>query len=138
MSDDIDADLATGEVAEDAAPEAPTLVYGNCVEFFDAFLRRIYVRTINGRDTHWSARWWESAEAIYRIDALWRSWEALRLDAALGASSWLRDHMDYHMGVLTSATGPFANDDTRHNAKDGPLPHEAPPEGMFPDERGTA
>lgn len=129
MSDEV-------HIATDEPPrEVPTLVYGNCVEFFDGFLRRIYVRAINGRDTHWSARWWENAEAVYRIDSLWRSWEALRLDAAIGSSTWLRDHMDYHMRVLTSSGGPFADEDTRHRPKDGPLPHERPPEGMFPDER---
>lgn len=135
MSDDVD--VATGEVTAEAAPEAPRLVYGNCAEFFDGFLRRIYVRSINGRETHWSPRWWESAEAVYRIDAMWRAWESLRLDAALGASTWLRDHMDYHMAVLTSSAGPFGHLDDRYSAKAGGLPHEEPPAGTFVDERSA-
>lgn len=119
-----------------AEHEAPQLVYGNCAEFFDGFLRHVYARQINGAGTHWSARWWESAEAVYRIDALWRAWEHLRLDAATGSSTWLRDHADYHLGILMSPAGPFGKDTDRHPF--GPLPHEAPRDGLFIDERTEA
>ncbi|MEJ7784942.1 MAG: DUF4913 domain-containing protein [Solirubrobacteraceae bacterium] len=34
-----------------------------------------------------------------RLEALWRSWEYLRLDGNLGISVWMRDHLDHHMAV---------------------------------------
>ena len=69
-----------------------------------------------------------------RLEAMWRAWEHLRMDAATGTSVWLRDHADHHLGVLMSPTGPWAlSKDTA--GPDEPLPYEAPPEGLFPDIR---
>lgn len=42
-----------------------------------------------------------------RIDALWRTWEAARLDSVAGISTWMLHHLDPHMTQLTSANGPF-------------------------------
>ena len=61
---------------------------------------------------------------------MWRSWEHHRLDPATGISTWLRDHADYHLGILMSPNGPFAN--SRDTATlDKPLPYQAPPNGLF-------
>lgn len=119
--------------------EIPQLYYGSVDEFVREFVCPIFCRNVGeeGRaDYRWSARWWESAEAITRLEAMWRSWEQLRLDAATGASVWLRDHADHHLGVLMSPTGPWAlSKDTA--GPDEPLPYEAPPEGLFPDVRDS-
>jgi hypothetical protein len=114
-----EAELNPPPAGEPTPPEeAPTLYYGE-----------------EGRaDYRWSARWWESAEAIARLEAMWRAWEHLRMDASTGTSVWLRDHADHHLGVLMSPTGPWAlSKDTA--GPDEPLPYEAPPEGLFPDVR---
>lgn len=120
-----------------AGEEAPTLYYGSVDEFVREFVCPIFRRNVGeeGRaDYRWSARWWESAEAIARLEAMWRAWEHLRMDAATGTSVWLRDHADHHLGVLMSPTGPWAlSKDTA--GPDEPLPYEAPPEGLFPDVR---
>ena len=119
------------------AEEAPTLYFGSVDEFVREFVCPIFRRNVGeeGRaDYRWSARWWESAEAIARLEAMWRAWEHLRMDAATGTSVWLRDHADHHLGVLMSPTGPWAlSKDTA--GPDEPLPYEAPPEGLFPDVR---
>ena len=117
--------------------ETPTLYYGSVDEFVREFVCPVFRRNVGeeGRaDYRWSARWWESAEAIARLEAMWRAWEHLRMDAATGTSVWLRDHADHHLGVLMSPTGPWAlSKDTA--GPDEPLPYEAPPEDLFPDVR---
>jgi len=121
----------------EAAEETPTLSYASVDEFVREFVCPIFRRNVGeeGRaDYRWSARWWESAEAIARLEAMWRAWEHLRMDASTGTSVWLRDHADHHLGVLMSPTGPWAlSRDTA--GPDEPLPYEAPPEGLFPDVR---
>lgn len=67
---------------------------------------------------------------MIRLEAMWRSWEQARLDPATGISTWLRDHADYHLSILMSPSGPFANSTDIATAAD-PLPHVGPPAGLF-------
>ena len=125
------------EGPEDAEP-APELYYGSVDEFVREYLRNVYRRRIDGRHRCWAGRWWEHDEAVIRLEALWRSWEHLRQDAATGMSVWWRDHADHHMAVLMDPDGPFATatEGEENTSKRGePLPYVAPPEGMFPDVR---
>jgi hypothetical protein len=125
-----------GSTEPEAAPQ-PTLVFGSVDEFVRMKLLPGYSRPVgpsNRQQRRWSARWWANAEAVSRLEALWRSWEHLRLDGATGSSTWWRDHFDYHMAILMAADGPFADSEDQ-NQPDGQLPYEAPPEGMFPDMR---
>ena len=63
----------------------------------------------------WCGQWWRHPEAISRLEALWRTWEVLRLDPLLGMANWYRDHLDHQLPVLTAAAGPFADcDPSRH------------------------
>lgn len=117
--------------------QAPTLYYGSVAEFVKEFVCPVFRREVgeSGRSEYrWSARWWESAEAIIRLEALWRSWEHLRLDPATGMSVWLRDHADHHLGVLMSPGGPWARSKDSARA-DEPLPYDPPPADLFPDVR---
>jgi hypothetical protein len=98
------------------------------------FLAPTYRRPVDGRNRSWCPQWWRHAEAIARLEALWRSWEQLRLDPATGASVWFRDHADHHMAVLLDPdSGPFKHctPDKGHSPRMEPLPLEEPPEGMF-------
>lgn len=143
-----EAEDATAAAEQDAsddatqAPGEPRLYYGSVEEFVREYLVNVYRRTVNGRARVWAARWWEHNEAIIRLEALWRSWEHLRLDAATGMSVWLRDHADHHMGVLLDPDGPFAgadpNDPQNQNRRGEPLPYAAAPPGLFPDVRNGA
>ena len=49
----------------------------------------------------------EARRGITRLEALWRAWQHLRLDAHTGMSVWFRDHADHQMAVLLSADGPY-------------------------------
>lgn len=130
-------DGAVGGDQDDRPQAAPTLYYGSVDEFVREFVCQVFRRNVGeeGRaDYRWSARWWESAEAIARLEAMWRAWEHLRLDPATGTSVWFRDHADPHLAVLMSPTGPWARSKDTAGPSD-PLPYEAPPDGLFPDVR---
>lgn len=120
--------------------QTPELCFGTVDEFVREYLRHVYQRRIDGRNRCWPAQWWRSAEAVVRLESLWRAWENLRNDAGTGVSIWFRDHADHHMAVLMDPAGPFAGTkdlDAPHNTcRFGEsLPYEPPPEGMFMDER---
>jgi hypothetical protein len=123
----------------DESDEPDNLLFGSVDEFVREQLCAVYTRVVgpsNRASRRWSAQWWKSAEAIARLESLWRSWEHLRLDGATGSSTWWRDHLDHHMPILMSADGPFA-DSTDQNKPGEPLPYERPPAGMFPDVRAN-
>lgn len=109
----------------DTAP--PQTAYTDAVDFFERYLRHVFRRRVGIRgQNRWSARWWEIPEVLLRVDSLWRSWESLSTDPDMGMSVWLRDHADYHMGVLLSPDGPMATAEDS-NGQNEPLPHEPVP-----------
>lgn len=86
----------------------------------------------------WCATWWAHAEAIVRLEALWRTWEALRLDPNLGMATWLRDHLDPQRLVLMGDGGPFqACEDAEHNPPPE-LPVTPAPAGYWPTQKDAA
>lgn len=138
------ADLAAADLAEIESavllaaqqmvqPATPQLLFHSLPEFVNELVCPTFRRELTGKGSgfRWSARWFESAEAIMRLEAMWRSFESLRLDGATGISVWLRDHADYHLAVLMSSDGPFSESREPNRCTD-PLPYAAPPEGMFP------
>lgn len=134
MSEDDWGDTDVEDIDEEEE-STETLYYPDLDAFVREYLRHMYARAVDGRTRFWAADWWRYPEAIARLDALWRSWEALRLDPATGMSVWFRDHADIHMPVLFSDDGPFARADhgaaINHCEKGEPLPYIAPPEGLF-------
>lgn len=125
-----------GAPVEQPAAEPPALVYPTVEVWFDQWLRHVYARHIDGRHRVWAAAWWKSMEAQVRLEALWRAWEHLRLDASTGMSVWFRDHADVHMRLLMDPNeSPFAGADqeapANKNKKGEPLPHVPAPEGYF-------
>ncbi|MEZ2390238.1 DUF4913 domain-containing protein [bacterium RCC_150] len=118
----------------------PELVYGSTAGWVTAFLVPVYRRqlTATGDKTTWCPQWWKHAEAIIRLEALWRAWEHLRLDGRTGMSVWLKDHLDHHLPVLTDATnGPFNGCKPDQHAEHplGEFKLVAPPPELFPDVR---
>jgi len=131
-------DDSVDETSTQVETETQELFYGSVDDFVANFLIHAYKRPVNGRTSVWAAQWWKFDEAIMRLEALWRAWEHLRLDASLGMSTWWRDHADHHMDVLLHPDGPFASvvGERENSCKPGePLPYEAPPPGLFPDVR---
>lgn len=131
---------ALNALDQEPADEEPELYFGSVDEFVRGYLLPNYRRRVDGQRVLWAAEWWRYAEAVARLDALWRAWEHLRQDAQTGMSVWFRDHAEHHMSVLLSPDGPFAaagegTDRENTNEKGEPLPYIAPPEGLFPDVR---
>ena len=128
---------AVGEQDEEEPDEedGAELHYGSVDEFVREVIVPIYRRKVSGRGSRrWSAEWWRSAEAVSRLEGLWRSWEHLRQDGATGMSTWWRDHADYHMNALFDPDGPFGASEDENKAGH-PLPYSPPPPGLFTDVR---
>jgi hypothetical protein len=67
-----------------------------------------------GGQYRWCARWWAHDEAVSRLRALWRAWEAMRLEPATGISDWYGAHLDHHLPILLGPDGPFCQCDPRN------------------------
>lgn len=110
---------------------APGPQFACLADFVAEFVARSCARRVDGRTRVWSARWWDSPEAVLRLGGLWQAWEELK-DVPGGASLWFRDHADYHLGVLFSPDGPFeASPDLRESIsrRGDDLPCAQPPPG---------
>lgn len=132
---------ATGEVLDERpadetaeeAPAGPPLYFSSLDRFVSEYLAMIYRRDPSVASVRWCPEWFKHAEAIARLEAMWRAWELLRLDPGEGASNWWLVHCDPHMRVLLSESGPFRNcRNTSHSEeRSQPLPVVAPPRGVF-------
>ena len=89
----------------DAPPPQP--VYDGVEDWVTGQFLPMFRRPLGG-EYRWCRQWWQHAEAITRLTALWHSWEALRLEPGTGMASWLRDHLDHQLPVLLGRGGPFA------------------------------
>jgi hypothetical protein len=135
-----DADKPANEILEEeeARDGSARLFYGNVNEFVTDRLRYLCPQPPAGSGWAWCAEWYRHAQALSRLDSLWRAWENLRFDPALGMSAWWIHHADPMMrALLDPATGPFAQCVDGHHG-DEPLPVVPPPPGLFFDERTKA
>nr|WP_173160869.1 DUF4913 domain-containing protein [Arthrobacter sp. 68b]AKG47409.1 hypothetical protein [Arthrobacter sp. 68b] len=133
FGDDDEESPAGGQSNAESEPE---LVYSSAVEFFADLLALSYVREVNeGAAYAWCPEWYKHPEALIRMEAIWRAWEHLRLEPALGVSTWWLNHADPHMRVLMDKEGPFkkcAYDGHKTPARDRTaLPHKTPEAGIF-------
>lgn len=137
-SDAVEESLA--DVSPDDVDEEPPaeLVYGSTEQWLTDWLVPTYRRYLspNGSQATWCASWWKHAEAVMRLEALWRAWEHLRLDGQTGMSVWWKDHADYHLAILLHPDGPFKGCTfTEHTQLLPAFALVEAPEGFFPDER---
>jgi hypothetical protein len=115
--DDLAASL-TGEAptvdqAEASGPIEP--VYPALHDWVNDYYLRVFPRPTAG-EQRWCAQWDDHPEAVTRLEALWRSWETLRLDPNLGIATWLTTYQDPIGRELTSRNGTFAGcAATRHS-----------------------
>lgn len=122
-------DQADGEVDRDQSDEDETgMVFPDVMAFVEEFFAPVFGRDLEAAGTTWCPEWWRHAEAVYRLEALWRAWEHLRQDASLGPASWLRDHLDHQLAVLLSSGGPLRGCSVRrgHQDRDYTLPTRNP------------
>lgn len=115
------------------AEEEPTApFFGSLLEFVVEHFGPVYARNTSPT-VRWCASWWDHAEAIYRLEALWRTWELYRLEPRLGIASWLRDYLDPQLAQLTSPTGPFASCTEDRHSPVKALRTNQPPEAYLAD-----
>jgi hypothetical protein len=132
---------AAADIGEEDGDGPRELFYSSVEEFVREQLAPMYRRALDGTQRTWCPEWWRHAEAISRLEALWRAWEHLRLDPATGMSVWFRDHADHHMAVLLDSDGPFkrCSVEKGHGQRQPePLPLIDPPEGLFPPNDASA
>lgn len=131
--DDYDPTTESNDPQPASAPQPPALKYKRLDDFVAGVIARRYRREVTeSRQRHWCPQWWRHAEAISRLEALWRAWEHLRLDAATGSSSWWLEHADPHMDRLFDPEGTFKWCSVRGGHKQlPPLPIEPPPAALF-------
>ncbi len=121
---------AAGVGPGEQEPTAP--FFGSLLEFVVEHFGPVYARNTSPT-VRWCASWWDHAEAIYRLEALWRTWELYRLEPRLGIASWLRDYLDPQLRELTSATGPFASCTEDRHSPVKALRTNQPPEAYLTD-----
>ena len=115
------------------AEEEPTApFFGSLLEFVVEHFGPVYARNTSPT-VRWCASWWDHAEAIYRLEALWRTWELYRLEPRLGIASWLRDYLDPQLRELTNPTGPFASCTEDRHSPVKALRTNQPPEAYLVD-----
>ncbi len=79
----------------------------SCVEDWVAeYFLPMFRRPLGGM-YRWCPQWWAHLEAVSRLTALWRSWEAMRLEPATGIGDWYGAHLDHHLPILLGPDGPF-------------------------------
>ncbi|MGW0506677.1 DUF4913 domain-containing protein [Micromonospora sp. NPDC003241] len=69
------------------------------------------------------ARWWNHAEAVAQLHALWMAWEEMtgHQGGPLGPANWHRDYLGPVMESLRDPAGPFGGCKTgSHRAKTPP------------------
>lgn len=100
-------------------------------EWVDTIYTTTYIRRAAGSgQVRWCAQWWQHAEAIVRLSALWRTWEAARANTEDPAAmaNWLVHYLDTINPVLLSAEGPFGNcTPDKHEDQKGMPTQPAPP-----------
>lgn len=100
--------------------QPPPLVYTTLNDFVTDYLAPLLQRKLGGGQI-WCPYWWRHPEALSRLSAVWRAWEHLQHEPALGMSQWWLYHCDPHMRALMNPdTGPFAGcSEDRHNPRPG-------------------
>jgi len=117
----------------------PRLMYPTVEAWVTDFLVVSYARDVTEPGTHhyWCSQWWKHPEALDRLDALWRAWEALRRDPTTGPATWWIHYADPTMTALLSPDGPFTRCRRAQHTSPGalvpPLPVNVGPEGLFPE-----
>ena len=125
--------VVAGDAFEEAAGEQPQLYFKTLPDFVEHFLTRAFRRHVPA-NAPWCSEWWKHGEAVCVLSALWRAWEALRLEPGTGMSVWWRDHCYPHMAKLMDRDGTFKNCTRTTHHENGvlePLPWSTPPPELY-------
>jgi hypothetical protein len=116
------------DASEPVYPTVETWV----TEWFAPMIRRPRIK-----GWRWCPQWWQHAEAVARLEALWRSWESMRLDGTTGMSVWWRDHCDPHLAAQDRSPFKQCSEDKGHVGEDEPLSVEPTPPGWWGNDTKT-
>lgn len=133
--DEVDVDVDGTRPGATGAKDQPEPVYPTV----EAWVVEFLAPTIRRRPTRsgvWCPQWWRHAEAVSRLEALWRAWEFLRLDGTTGMSVWWRDHLNPHLAdLIDQDRSPFAQCTANgHVGEEDPLPVELAPADWWGDD----
>ena len=90
-----------------SSPTPATPAYATLEDWVMGFFLPTFRRQFGG-ELRWCTQWHDHPEAQLRLEALWRSWEALRLDPTLGVATWLTNYADPQLAALLQRSGTFA------------------------------
>lgn len=132
-----DADTPPDTPTDSGEPPPAQLAFRSLPEFVESYVLPNW-RHSRGEDVRWCEVWWEHSEAVLHLEALWESFEQLRLDpAGTSTSIFLLNYFVPHLTHLTSPEGPFTLCSThesgirdRHRVMDSWKSAPAP-EGLF-------
>lgn len=109
--------------AEDAQEEVIEPQYRSVTEWVEEWLTKVYIRPIEDEaQFRWDPQWWNYLEVVIRLEALWGSYEKMRLEGGPGMVQYFRDYLDPMMNVILSPTGPFFSYKAHKVTPDGPRP----------------
>lgn len=94
-------------------PSHPEWKYSSVYDWMAEWFAVTFRKFTTGASTPWCAQWRDHPEALFRLTALWRSWEEHRDDQRGGMVAWLRD-LDSQLAVLFAPDGPFRACRPRH------------------------
>jgi hypothetical protein len=79
-------------------------------DFFDDYLAPAFEIQDRNQDKHWCPRWWDHQSVLFRITAMWRKYELMRLESPAGVDEeFIRFVIDHHMPILLGPTSPMKN-----------------------------
>lgn len=124
---------------EEEANRPAELFYPSVDEFVTDRFIHLVGRPAPDSGRVWCEEWYRHAQALSRLDSIWRAWEVLRYDGGLGISTWWVQHVDPNLAALMDPVdGPFARCNEGHHPDSvEPLPHVPAPKGLFKDQRYT-
>lgn len=130
-----DASGAKGSAGQGTKAQ-PELIFPTLDAFVSEYLVHHFPRPVQAgaydREFTWCSRWWAHTEASSRLNALWRAWEALRLDETLGLADWWNNYADPTMHALFAPKGPFQGCTAEvHKPANPSLPVAPAPAGLF-------
>lgn len=128
-----DPELAREDLPQSTGFDPEATFYPDLSSFVRHIMVDVLLSRVDGRVRTWCPRWWEHAEAVLRLEALWLAWEQSRLEGGAGMSCWLRDHADYHLPVLLDPDAAFrgCSPERGHQPRGrGAVTWQAPPAGL--------
>ncbi|MGW2724867.1 DUF4913 domain-containing protein [Streptomyces sp. NPDC001492] len=120
-----------GKGGKEKEEPKPKPVFPHAAAWVEGWFIPTFQRKVGPGSLRWCRLWWAHPEAMVRFEALWRSWEVLRLDVGTGLGVWFRDHFDSQLPLLLGPDGPYAQCTTDKHEPVPDLPAEPVPAAVI-------